>query len=190
MALPRRVVVYCGSSTRVSSRYLAIAREVGARFASEGITLIYGAGRIGLMGACADACLEAGGKVLGVIPTRLESNEVAHEGLSELIVVDSMHARKQLMVGLADAIVALPGGFGTLDELFEALTWRQLGYHDKPVLVCDPVGYYDSLMAFLEHAETEAFVREEHRAQLTVTHSVEALIAALGTLSQPRPRIG
>lgn len=190
MSLPSRVVVYCGSSTRVSDRYLAIARSVGARFAAEGITLIYGGGRIGLMGAAADACLEAGGQVLGVIPSRLETNEVGHDGLSELIAVDSMHARKQLMVGLADAIVALPGGYGTLDELFEALTWKQLGYHDKPVLLFDPVGYYDSLLAFLEHSVEEAFVRPQHREDLTTTRTIDELITELTSRSSERRRIG
>lgn len=190
MPRPSRVAVYCGSSTRVSSEHLALGRRVGVAFAEAGITVVYGGGRVGLMGQVADGALSRGGQVIGVIPTRLETAEVAHAGLSELIVVDSMHARKQLMVGLSDAIVALPGGYGTLDELFEAVTWRQLGYHDKPVVVLDPDGYYDHLVRFLEHAQEQHFLRAEHRALLAVERSVEALTARLDRECVRPPRIG
>ena len=141
------------------------------------------------MGAVATACLGAGGRVVGVIPTRLETAEVAHPGLTETIVVDSMHARKQLMVGLSDAIVALPGGYGTLDELFEAITWRQLGYHDKPVFLLDPDGYYRSLLAFLDHAVLEGFVRAEHRALLRVFDGIDSLLEELKVSCVGRPRL-
>lgn len=188
--MPKRVAVYCGSSTAVDPSHLELAAEVGRAFAERAITVVYGGGRIGLMGAVADAALTTGGQVIGVIPTRLQSSEVAHAGLSELIVVDSMHARKQLMVGLSDAVVALPGGYGTLDELFEALTWRQLGYHDKPVVVLDPHGYYDDLMRFLERAERERFLRPGHRALLALETSIEGLIRRLETDCAERPRVG
>lgn len=187
--MPKRVAVYCGSSTSVDPIHLELAFRVGQAFAQNGITVVYGGGRVGLMGKVADAALANGGKVIGVIPTRLQSPEVAHDGLSELIVVDSMHARKQLMVGLSDAVVALPGGYGTLDELFEAVTWKQLGYHDKPVVVLDPTGYYDDLMRFLERAEAERFLREGHRELLGLTSSIDGLLAYLEIHASPRPRI-
>jgi uncharacterized protein (TIGR00730 family) len=189
MTNPRRVAVYCGSSARASTPHRELARDVGAALAKAGIILVYGAGRTGLMGEVADACLRENGSVVGVIPSRLVSAEVAHAGLTELIEVDSMHARKQMMVGLSDAIVALPGGFGTLDELFEAITWRQLGYHDKPVILVDSDGYYDSLLAFLTHAEHKGFLRREHRELLIVVRDAAELVHELGVRCFPRPRL-
>lgn len=189
MSLPKRVAVYCGSSQAVDPVHLDLAFAAGRALAENGITVVYGGGRIGLMGKVADAALAHGGKVIGVIPTRLQSAEVAHDGLTELIVVDSMHARKQLMVGLSDAVIALPGGYGTLDELFEAVTWKQLGYHDKPVVLLDDSGYYDDLLRFLARAERERFLRAGHRQLLGVTNSVDGLLAYLDLHCNPGPRI-
>ncbi|MBC7170947.1 MAG: TIGR00730 family Rossman fold protein, partial [Polyangiaceae bacterium] len=139
----RRVAVYCGSSESNRESYRLGAARVGELLATRGIEVVYGGGNCGLMGIVADAALSSGGRVTGVIPTRLVGHEVAHAGLSELIVVDSMHARKTVMSGLSDAFFVLPGGFGTLDELFEATTWTQLGYHQKPVGLLDIDGYFE-----------------------------------------------
>lgn len=189
MARPTRIAVYCGSSSHVSESHRNVARSLGEALAEAGVTVVYGGGRVGLMGQVADGCLARGGHVIGIIPTRLETAEVAHAGLSELIVVDSMHARKQLMVGLSDAVVALPGGFGTLDELFEAVTWRQLGYHDKPVAILDPDGYYEDLLRFLARAESERFLRAEHRSLLSVERSIASLLSFLDAACVATPRV-
>lgn len=189
MSKPSRVAVYCGASVKIPEVHRSLARDVGRALAQNDITLVYGAGCIGMMGELANACLDANGKVIGVIPSRLETPEVAHKGLTETIVVDSMHARKQLMVGLSDAIVALPGGYGTLDELFEAITWRQLGYHDKPVFLVDRDGFYNSLLTFLAHAEHEGFLRAEHRSLLRVVRDADSLIEGLIEHTKPKSRI-
>jgi uncharacterized protein (TIGR00730 family) len=171
--------VFCGSSTGRDPAFAAAARELGAAIASQGRTLIYGGGRVGLMGLVADAALAGGAPAIGVIPEALAAREVAHLGLTELHVVPSMHARKALMADLADAFVALPGGFGTLDELFEIVTWAQLGLHARPIGLLDVGGYFDPLLAFADRAVAEAFVRPEHRRLLVVEKSVENLLEAL-----------
>jgi uncharacterized protein (TIGR00730 family) len=174
-----RIAVYCASSPGNDPKYMALAREVGDRFARERIEIVYGGGRVGLMGGVADAALAAGGRVIGVIPERLATKERAHEGVTELHVVQSMHARKQVFVALAHAFVALPGGFGTLDEIVEAVTWTQLGHHDKPSFLLDPFGYYDGLVQFVEHARNEGLIAESSAKLLTRVRSIDALLAAL-----------
>jgi uncharacterized protein (TIGR00730 family) len=175
----RRLCVYCGSSGAVEDRYRNVASELGARLAAAGIELVYGGGRVGLMGLLADAALTAGGRVTGVIPRRLLDAEVAHRGVTELIVVDNMHDRKRLMAERADAFAVLPGGIGTLDELFETLSWKQLDLHDKPILLVDIGGYWASLRALLDHIVVTGFAREQTRGLLHVVPSVSALMTAL-----------
>ncbi len=177
-----RVAVYCASATGHDPKYMALAHAVGTRFAREGIEIIYGGGRVGLMGGLADASLAEGGRVVGVIPERLAIKEVAHEGLSELHVVQGMHPRKQVFVALAHAFVALPGGFGTIDEIVEAVTWTQLGHHDKPSFVLDPFGYYDGLMAFIEHGAREGLISARAAKLLTREDTLDGLIDRLRTI--------
>lgn len=158
----RKIAVFCGSSAGKNGLYAGLARELGQLLAEENISLVYGGGAIGLMGILADAVLEAGGHVTGVIPDFFKRKEIAHEGVQELIVVSSMHERKMRMANLADGFIALPGGFGTMDELFEIVTWAQLDLHRKPVGVLNQAGFYDHLNAFLEHMYLEGFVRDAH----------------------------
>lgn len=186
----RRICIYCGSSSGHDPRFAALAREVGEHLARRGIGLVYGGGKIGLMGEAADAALRAGGQVFGVIPQKLRDVEVGHEGLTELFVVDSMHARKMMMAQLSDAFVALPGGFGTLEELFEATTWSQLGYHRKPVGLLNAAGYYDHLIAFLDHAAEQGFVRAHHRPLLQSAPDIESLLDALARAEIPHFSLG
>jgi len=181
----RRVAVYCGSSNAVDERFKAAARSLGTLLAERGLGLVYGAGNVGLMGQLADAALAGGAEVIGVIPHKLAALEVAHDGLSELITVDSMHARKTVMCSLSDAFVVLPGGYGTLDEMFEAITWTQLGYHQKPVGLLDVDGYFDHLVAFLDHATASGFVRTMHREILVSEQTPEALLDRLATMDLP-----
>lgn len=159
----RHVTVFCGSNPGTDPAYAAAARDLGAVLAARGIGLVYGGGRVGLMGTVADAVLDAGGSVTGVIPQDLWDKEVGHRGLTELVVVDSMHERKLIMADRSDGFVALPGGVGTFEELFEVLTWTQLGIHDKPVGVLDVAGFYRPLLAFLDTAVTAGFLRAGHR---------------------------
>jgi uncharacterized protein (TIGR00730 family) len=175
----RRLCVYCGSSGAVEARYREAASELGARVAAAGIELVYGGARVGLMGLLADAALAAGGKVTGIIPGRLVNAEVAHPGVTELLVVDSMHDRKRFMTDRADAFAVLPGGIGTLDELFETLSWKQLELHDKPILVVDIGGYWAPLRALLDHIVINGFARPQTRGFVHVVPSVPALMAAL-----------
>jgi uncharacterized protein (TIGR00730 family) len=171
-----RVCVFCGSSDGTSPAYRAAASGVGRLLAARGIGVVYGGGRAGCMGALADAALAAGGEVIGVLPHALEQRELAHTKLSALHIVSTLHERKAQMTSLADAFLALPGGFGTLDELFEALTWRQLGYHDKPVALLDVDGYYASLLAFCDSAARHGFLRLIDRAALLSGDDPERLI--------------
>jgi uncharacterized protein (TIGR00730 family) len=164
----RRVCVFCGSSPGKNPVYLEAARETGRALAARRIGLVYGGGSVGLMGAVADATLEAGGEVVGVIPRALELRELAHRRLTTLHVVGSMHERKAKMAELADGFVALPGGMGTLEELAEILTWAQLGLHARPVALLDVGGYYTPLIAFFDRAVAEGFIRPEHRRLLVV----------------------
>lgn len=175
----RTLCVYCGSSPGARPAYAEAARQLGAVLAREGIGLVTGGGRVGLMGVIADAVLEAGGEAVGVIPQALLDREVGHTGLTDLVVVETMHQRKALMASRADAVVALPGGLGTLEEITEMLTWSQLGLHAKPCGLLNVAGYYDALVAFLDHAVVERFVRTSHRAMLTVASSPEELLAGL-----------
>jgi uncharacterized protein (TIGR00730 family) len=187
----RRVCVFCGASSGRAPAYADAARAFGATLAARGLGLVYGGGRVGLMGAVADGALGAGGEAVGVIPQELVDRELAHGGLSELRVVGSLHERKALMAELADAFVALPGGFGTLDELMEQLTWWQLGLHSKPVGLLDVEDYWRPLIALARHATEEGFVRESDLAAIAVAADGAALLDRLGRLAReerPRPK--
>ena len=175
----RRLCVYCGSSGAVEARYRESAGGLGARLAAAGLEVVYGGGRVGLMGLLADAALAANGKVTGIIPRRLLDAEVAHLGVTELVVVDSMHDRKRLMAERADAFAVLPGGIGTLDELFEMLSWKQLALHNKPIMLVDIDGYWTPLRALLDHIVVNGFARPETHRLLHVVPSISALMAAL-----------
>lgn len=155
----QRICVFAGASAGAREGYLASARELGAEIARRGWGVVYGGASRGLMGACADAALAGGAEVVGVLPRALAAKEIAHEGLTEMRIVGSLHERKAVMSALSDAVVALPGGCGTMDELFEAITWAQLGLHEKPIGLLDTEGYYRPLLAFLEHMTGEGFVR-------------------------------
>jgi uncharacterized protein (TIGR00730 family) len=170
------VCVFCGSSTGNRPEYVEAARRLGLEIARRGLTLVYGAGDIGLMGVLADAVLEAGGKVVGVIPHSLMERELGHEGLTELHVVSTMHERKALMADRSDAFIALPGGYGTLDELFEIVTWAQLGIHSKPVGLADVSGYFSPLLAWVDRAVADGLIREQHRGLLLVDADVVRLL--------------
>lgn len=159
----KRLAVYCGSASPADTRYIELAREVGDTLARRGIGVVYGGGKVGLMGALADGALAAGGEVIGVIPDALEGHELSHHGCSELRVVDTMHQRKQAFTDLSDGFVTLPGGVGTMDELWEAVSWAQLGYHKNPVGLLNSFGYYDGLLAFNRQMAETGFVREAHR---------------------------
>jgi len=177
----RRILVFCGSSPGARPEYVAAAHALGAVLAGRGLGLVYGGASVGVMGAIADAALQDGGEVIGVIPQRLVDREVAHAGLSDLRVVATMHERKALMAQLADGVIALPGGTGTLDELFELFTWSQLGLHHKPIGLLDVAGYWQPLLRFLDHAVSERFLRAEHRDTLLVDTDPEALLNRLET---------
>lgn len=180
------VCVYCASSVGADPRFADAAREVGATLAARGIRLVYGGGRVGLMGIMADAAMAAGGHVTGIIPAFLQAREVHHTGVSELVVVDSMHQRKAEMASRADAFIALPGGFGTFEELFEVITWTQLDLQRKPVGLLNVAGFYDALLEFVEQATRARLVREEHRAIVSSASEIEPLLSALEVWA-PRP---
>lgn len=171
--------VFCGSSPGSHPAYLEVARQTGVQLARRNLTLVYGGGRVGLMGALADAVLGAGGRVIGVIPQMLFDKEVGHAGLTELRIVSTLSERKVMMNDLADAFLALPGGIGTMDELFEAWTWTQLHLQRKPCALLNQQGYYDSLISFLDHSVAEGFLRPRHRAALLVGREIEALLDRL-----------
>jgi hypothetical protein len=181
------ICVFCGSSSRVAEPYRQAASRLGEAIGAAGMRLVYGGGRIGLMGLLADAALAAGGRVVGVIPEFLRGLEVAHTGLTELRIVPTMHDRKRAMFELADAFVVLPGGFGTLDETIEIVTWRQLGLHDKPVVVVDVGGFWQPLRALITAIVGEGFAHPEHAKLLTIVSSVEDVLAALR--DQPPTRV-
>jgi uncharacterized protein (TIGR00730 family) len=182
----KRVCVFSGSSPGADLAYRAAATDLGHRLADRGIELVYGGASVGLMGAVADAAMEGGGHVIGVIPQALVDREVAHPEIVDLRVVDSMHERKALMAELSDAFVALPGGVGTLEELFEVYTWNQLGLHAKPLGLFNVRGYYDGLARFLDHAVAERFVTRRHRAMLLVSEDLDALLDGLDAWEAPR----
>jgi uncharacterized protein (TIGR00730 family) len=175
----KSLCVFCGSSPGNRPAYAALAVRTGELIARSDLTLVYGGGRVGLMGALADAALAAGGRVVGVIPQMLIDREVGHAGLSQLHVVRTMSERKILMGDLADAFLALPGGIGTMDELFEAWTWTQLGLHRKPCALLNLDGYYDPLIAFLDHAVDEGFLEPRYRAALLVAGDLENALELL-----------
>jgi uncharacterized protein (TIGR00730 family) len=175
----RRICVFCGSSGGGQAVYADAARRFGTALAGRGLGLVYGGGHVGLMGVVADAVLAAGGRVEGVIPRALVEKELAHQGLARLHVVETMHQRKALMADLADAFAALPGGFGTGDELFEVLTWAQLGLHAKPVGLLNTAGYFDALLAWIDHVVTERFLRPEYRERLRVATEPEPFLRML-----------
>lgn len=181
------ICVFCGSNPGNRPEYLHMARETGRRIAERQLTLVYGGGKVGLMGAVADAALAAGGRVVGVIPQMLLDREVGHPGLSELHVVTTMSERKLLMGELSDGFLSLPGGIGTLDELFEAWTWTQLGLHDKPSGLLNYRGYYDALARFLDLAIAEGFLRPRHRATLLIGTEIEPLLDELLAATKPAP---
>jgi uncharacterized protein (TIGR00730 family) len=181
----KRVCVFCGSSVGRNPRYAEAARRTGATLARRGIGLVYGGGSVGLMGAVADAALEAGGEVVGVIPKALQVRELAHARLTKLHVVASMHERKAKMAELAEGFVALPGGMGTLEELSEVLTWAQLGIHARPCGLLDVDGYYRPLVAFFDHAVAEGFLRPEHRRLVLVADEPGALLDQFAAWTPP-----
>jgi uncharacterized protein (TIGR00730 family) len=174
-----RLCVYCGSAAGLDPRYHAAARELGEALAAAGIELVFGGGRIGLMGVVADAVLAGGGRVVGIIPDRLRSAELAHKGATELVVAGSMHDRKRLMAERADAFAVLPGGIGTLDETFEILTWRQLGLHDKPIFLVDVAGYWRPLRDLLDHLDAHGFTESLVPRLMTIVPNVAELMSAL-----------
>jgi uncharacterized protein (TIGR00730 family) len=171
--------VFCGSSAGVRPQYAAAAQELGRTLAGQDLGLVYGGAEVGLMGAVADAVIGAGGEAIGVIPRQLVDREIAHRSLADLRIVGSMHERKALMTELCDAFVVLPGGSGTLDELFEAFTWSQLGIHDKPIGLLDVEGYWAPMLSFLDHAVAEGFLRADHRDSLRVARAPGELLERL-----------
>ena len=181
----KNICAYCGSSDRIPTAYLEAARQTGALLAERGLTLVYGAGSTGIMGTLADAVLEAGGQVVGVIPVIFNTSQLVHRNLTRLEVVADMHIRKSRLVELADAFITLPGGFGTLDELFEILTWAQIGLHQKPIGLLNTQGYFDALLDWIEHARLEGFIYEEHRALFTHAATPCELLDALANHRVP-----
>jgi uncharacterized protein (TIGR00730 family) len=181
----RRICIFCGSSDAVDERYRVAARTTGRLLAERGIGVVYGGGRVGLMGEVADAALAAGGEVFGVIPDKLQQLELGHDGCTELFVVDSMHTRKMMMAQLSDAFIALPGGFGTMEEIFEATTWTQLNFHKKPVGLLNTDGFYDFLLAWIAHARGQKFIKDIHQDLLTAHEDPQTLLRALAELEIP-----
>jgi len=183
-----RLAVYCGSATPADPIFIEAARHVGRTLATRGIGVVYGGGRLGLMGAVADAALEAGGEVIGVIPDALVGAEVAHRGCTQLHVVQTMHQRKQLFTDLSDGFVTLPGGVGTMDELWEAISWSQLGYHQKPVGLLNVGGFYDQLIGFNRQMVAAGFIRAQHAGILLHADSIDALLDTMAAY-QPHETI-
>ncbi len=174
-----RLAVYCGSASPADPRYLELARTVGETLAQRGIGVVYGGGRLGLMGALASGALAAGGEVIGVIPEALTSGEVANHDCTELIVVADMHARKAAFTRLSDGFLTMPGGVGTMDELWEAVSWAQLGYHAKPVGLLNAFGFYDHLITFNHHMIAVGFVREAHQGIIIAEPELDLLLARM-----------
>jgi uncharacterized protein (TIGR00730 family) len=182
----RRIGVYCASSNHVADTYKKAAAEVGRVLAHRGIGIVYGGGNVGLMGELATAALAVGGEVIGVIPEMLRDLELGHPGVTEMHVVDTMHARKLKMAELSDGFIGLPGGFGTLEEVFEVTTWSQLNYHIKPVGLLNVDGYFDHLLKFLDHASSEKFIRSTHRPLIQSADDLQTLLTAMQNLEIPR----
>jgi uncharacterized protein (TIGR00730 family) len=181
----KRICVFAGSSAGIRPEYLAAAADLGRVLAERGIGLVYGGARVGLMGAVADAVLAGAGSVTGVIPRALVEKEVAHSGLTDLRVVTSMHERKALMADLSDGFIALPGGWGTLDEFFEILTWAQLGIHRKPCGLVNVLGYFERLLSFLDHSVEQGFVRREYDSLIAVSDDPATLLDAMANHTAP-----
>ncbi len=183
----RRICVFCGSRPGNRPEYVVAARQLGSLLAERGIGLVYGGASVGIMGAVADATLRGGGEVIGVIPQALVRHELAHDHLTELRVVASMHERKALMAELSDGVIALPGGFGTFEELFETITWSQLGIHRKPFGVLNVGGFYDALLALVDHSIAEGFVPPEHRGLILQATEPEAILDQIASYEPPPP---
>ncbi len=181
----KRICIFCGSASGVNPIYTAAACAIGTEIAERGYELVYGGGRAGLMGIVADAALNAGGNVIGVIPTALVEKETEHNSLTTLHVVNSMHERKALMADLSDAFIALPGGFGTLDEFCEIVTWAQLGYHRKPACMLNTDGYFDKFLAFIDFSVEEGFIRAEHRTLILIDEQPARLLDRLQVYEPP-----
>lgn len=175
----KRLAVYCGSATPADPVYIECAQMVGRELAARGIGLVYGGGRLGLMGAVADACLAAGGEVIGVIPEALVGSEVAHRGCTELHVVPGMHERKRMFTDLSDGFITIPGGVGTMDELWEAISWAQLGYHEKPVGLLNVAGFYDQIIAFNRQMIDVGFIRQQHAGIMIVDETMDGLLGKM-----------
>jgi uncharacterized protein (TIGR00730 family) len=182
----KAICIFCGSSPGLDPLYLKTAVATGQALAKAGLTVVYGGGKVGLMGTVADAVLAAGGEVVGVIPETLMRREVGHRGLTELHVVETMHQRKQMMAERADAFIALPGGIGTLEELFEAWTWRQLGYHDAPIGLLNVGGYYDPLLQFMQRTVDEGFLGPVQMSMIDVDDDTSRLLDTLAAKLVPR----
>jgi uncharacterized protein (TIGR00730 family) len=179
----RRICVFCGSNAGTRSEYAEAARALAAVLVERNLGVVYGGGNVGMMGVLADAALERGGEVIGVIPRKLVDKEVAHRGVTELRIVETMHERKALMNELSDAFIALPGGFGTLDEFFEVLTWSQLGFHAKPCALLNVAGYYDRLLAMLDYAVAERLLRPAHRELVIADTDPSRLLQRLSAIT-------
>jgi hypothetical protein len=184
MPLPSSICVYCGSSAEVAQSFKDAAAKVGRLAGENNIEVVYGGGRVGLMGLVADAALAVGGKVTGIIPRHIVEMEVAHQTLSKLIIVDTMHQRKQMMVDRSDAFVILPGGFGTLDELFEILTWKQLQLHNKPIIIANIDGYWDLLIALVHQGVASGFIRPRHADLFNEVTNIGAIFQTLESATQ------
>ena len=184
----KMLCVYCGSNPGRLPEYREAARSLGYEMAARGLGLVYGGASVGVMGAVADAMLERAGQVIGVIPVSLATREVSHKGLDELIVVDSMHERKAKMAELSDGFIALPGGWGTIEEIFEMLTWAQLGFHEKPCGLLNVAAYYDHLFAFLDYAIDQRFVKEEYRPMIMMDRAPGALLDRFSQYRAPKVR--
>ena len=182
----KRICVYCASSNSVDTDYFEAARAFGRLLAQLNIGLVYGGGHVGLMGAVADGALDAGGEVIGVITKKLLALEVGHQGCTKLHVVDTMHERKAMMAALSDGFVALPGGYGTMEELFEVVTWTQLELHDKPVGLLNIKGYYDHLLAWVDHAVQVGFVRTNHKGLIIADADSQQLVQRMRTVTLPK----
>lgn len=176
--------VYCGSSRGANPIFMPLAKDLGRELAERNIRLVYGGGRVGLMGACADGVMAHGGEVIGIIPQHLQDREIGHNGLTELKVVDNMHTRKRMMFDLSDAFCVLPGGLGTLEELFEVVTWRQLGMHDKPIIVLNLDGYWDNLIGIID----DGFAKPAARQYFSVVNSVGRLFDLLAAPAETHER--
>ena len=187
----KRICVFCGSNHGARSAYTDAAQQLGKALVSQGMGLVYGGGSIGMMTVVADAVLKEKGEVIGVIPHALSSKEFAHNGLTELHLVSSMHERKAMMAELSDAFIAMPGGFGTLDEFFEIITWAQLGLHTKPIGLLNVGGYFDLLLKFIDYMLRERFISAEHRQLIITSHNPEELLSALIRYKpmQPIPKV-